>query len=494
MTRRALSHRCLASSLGALLLTLACPGLAMAQPLPSLEQAFRRERALLSAEKKTLAAQLGKERRAAAKTRRRLEGEVRALLARVAAARKRASDLDERAKGAARKQERVSEQGEVLEGTLAAAAAKLRRYGAKLPAAARDLSQPAAKRLPALIQGGAELAARFGRVHREQGWFYAADGKRVSGTIVRVGRVAALGVSGDGVAGGVLRKAPGGGLRVSDRGGLAAARGLLADKPPELLPVYLFDPEAKLREAPEHKTFWEVTRAGGTIAWIILAVGLLGVLLVLERIITLLRLSNWRSRFVPGIHERLAEGDEAGAREIASGMGAAREVLLPLIDNRLERRAALEERAAEAVLRLMPRIERSLTLLGVIVTVAPLLGLLGTVTGMISTFDVITQHGTGDPKLLSHGISEALITTEFGLAVAVPLLLLRSFVSRWADRLVEGLQTQALALVNGICGRREQRARERREARDECLAGGGASNELESRDGRSRQRRGKDAA
>ncbi len=448
------------------LATLGTTGLAGAQALPSLEQAYRRERALLSAEKKTLSAQLAKERRAAAKSRRRLEAEVRSLLARVAALRKRAADLEEQATRAERKQERVSEQGEVLAGTLAAAAGKLQRYGATLPKTATDRSQPTSTRLPALIRAGAALAERFGRVHREAGAFYAADGKRVSGTIVRIGRVAALGISKDGDAGGVLRKAPGGGLRVSDRGGRAAAKGVLAGSAPELLPVYLFDPEAKLRETPEHKTFWEVTEAGGTIAWIILALGLLGVLLVLERIVTLLRLSNWRSRFVPGIQDRLERGDEAGARQIVGGMGAAREALLPLIEHRQERRAALEERAAEAVLRLMPRVERSLTLLGVIVTVAPLLGLLGTVTGMIATFDVITQHGTGDPKLLSHGISEALITTEFGLAVAVPLLLLRSFVSRWADRLVEGLQTQALALINGICGRREEQVRAQREERE----------------------------
>lgn len=447
-----------------LLLGIAASSGVWAQPLPSLERAYQRERALLSQEKAALSKQLAKERRTATAARRHLEAELQTLLARVAALRRRASELEQQAQQGERKQERASEQGEVLAGTFAAAVGKLRRHGAVLPAATSDPSQSVAQRFPALIRAGARLAERFATVHREPGHFYASDGRRVSGTILRVGRVAALGLSADGAAGGVLRKAPGGGLRVSGRRGHAAARALLAHQAPDLLPVYLFDPEAKLREAPEHKTFWEVTQAGGTIAWIILAIGLLGVLLGLERIVTLLRLSNWRSRFVPGIHERLKQGDEAGARTIASGMGAARDVLLPLIDNRHERRAALEERASEAVLRLLPRIERSLTLLGVIVTVAPLLGLLGTVTGMISTFDVITQHGTGDPKLLSHGISEALITTEFGLAVAVPLLLLRSFVVRWADRLVEGLQTQALALINGICGRRERESRAARQA------------------------------
>jgi biopolymer transport protein ExbB len=69
---------------------------------------------------------------------------------------------------------------------------------------------------------------------------------------------------------------------------------------------------------------------------------------------------------------------------------------------------------------------------------------------MISTFDVITIHGTGDPKLLSGGISEALITTKLGLAVAVPLQLIRSFFSRWADSILEHLQTQIIAFLNVV--------------------------------------------
>ena len=76
--------------------------------------------------------------------------------------------------------------------------------------------------------------------------------------------------------------------------------------------------------------------------------------------------------------------------------------------------------------------------------VAPLLGLLGTVTGMISTFDVITVFGTGDPKLLSGGISEALITTQLGLSVAIPTLLAGNLVSGWAEQIRSGMERAAL--------------------------------------------------
>jgi biopolymer transport protein ExbB len=77
-----------------------------------------------------------------------------------------------------------------------------------------------------------------------------------------------------------------------------------------------------------------------------------------------------------------------------------------------------------------------------------LLGLLGTVTGMISTFDVITEFGTGDPKLLSGGISIALVTTQLGLAVAIPLLLVGNVLSGWAERIMDDMEKVALRVIN----------------------------------------------
>ena len=84
----------------------------------------------------------------------------------------------------------------------------------------------------------------------------------------------------------------------------------------------------------------------------------------------------------------------------------------------------------------------------VIAAVSPLLGLLGTVTGMISTFDIITEYGTGDPKLLSSGISEALITTKYGLVVAIPLLLAGNLLSSWGTRTKNDLERAALSIIN----------------------------------------------
>ena len=91
----------------------------------------------------------------------------------------------------------------------------------------------------------------------------------------------------------------------------------------------------------------------------------------------------------------------------------------------------------------------------VIAAVSPLLGLLGTVTGMIATFDVITEFGTGDPKLLSGGISIALVTTELGLIVAIPMLLFGNLLSGWAERIKDDMEQAALRVINQFSDSRQ---------------------------------------
>ena len=99
-----------------------------------------------------------------------------------------------------------------------------------------------------------------------------------------------------------------------------------------------------------------------------------------------------------------------------------------------------------------PSLEKGLSTISVMATTAPLLGLLGTVMGMIQLFEVITLHGTSDPKLLAGGISVALVTTEAGLMVAIPLQLLHTFLSNRADRLTAKLESAGLAVLNAFFG------------------------------------------
>jgi biopolymer transport protein ExbB len=107
----------------------------------------------------------------------------------------------------------------------------------------------------------------------------------------------------------------------------------------------------------------------------------------------------------------------------------------------------LELKMAEAVLRETPKLESGLTLLKIIAAVAPLMGLLGTVTGMIITFQAITIFGAGDPKAMAGGISSALITTVLGLLVAIPTVLLHTVVNGRAQKIMHILNEQATGIV-----------------------------------------------
>lgn len=120
------------------------------------------------------------------------------------------------------------------------------------------------------------------------------------------------------------------------------------------------------------------------------------------------------------------------------------------VDHIEEPRELVEEVMYEQVLSTRLKLQRFLPFIAISAASAPLLGLLGTVTGIINTFKLITVFGTGDVKTLSGGISEALITTEFGLIVAIPSLLIHAFLSRKAKGTVDNMEKAAVALVNQL--------------------------------------------
>jgi biopolymer transport protein ExbB len=107
----------------------------------------------------------------------------------------------------------------------------------------------------------------------------------------------------------------------------------------------------------------------------------------------------------------------------------------------------VEDAIQAQILEEHPRLDRFRSLITVFVGAAPMLGLLGTVSGMIRVFDILTIFGTSDPKLVSGGISEALVTTALGLSVAIPLLLVGSLLTTWSDRVTGELEVRALRLV-----------------------------------------------
>jgi len=117
-------------------------------------------------------------------------------------------------------------------------------------------------------------------------------------------------------------------------------------------------------------------------------------------------------------------------------------------DNKGKDLETLEMKLDETILKTAPILERGIPTIKILSAVAPLMGLLGTVTGMIATFQSITLFGTGDPKLMAGGISTALVTTVLGLVCAIPLLLLHNVVASKSKGLIQILEEQAAGLLS----------------------------------------------
>jgi biopolymer transport protein ExbB len=147
----------------------------------------------------------------------------------------------------------------------------------------------------------------------------------------------------------------------------------------------------------------------------------------------------------------LEKGDVETARvQSAKSHGKVGKVLRTVLGKDYPGRASAEKALEELFSAEVPKIESGLTWVSVFASTAPLLGLLGTVMGMIELFDVITMHGTSDPKLLAGGISIALVTTEAGLMVAIPLQLLHTFLVNRCDALRSRMEKAGLAVLNAL--------------------------------------------
>ncbi|MFH1885698.1 MAG: MotA/TolQ/ExbB proton channel family protein [Pseudomonadota bacterium] len=210
-----------------------------------------------------------------------------------------------------------------------------------------------------------------------------------------------------------------------------------------------------LRQMARRPGLVEEVQKGGPLVWPILAVGLLGLFIVVERIISLSRSRTNADALMDRLSGPCREGAWDQCRAILSPAGdrPVPRVLAVGLDFAGAGRQEMENALQEAILREIPRMERFLSTLGMLAAIAPLLGLLGTVTGMINTFQAITFFGTGDPRLMSGGISEALVTTMLGLSVAVPLLIFHTVLSRRAEAGIGQMEEKAVALVNAVSSR-----------------------------------------
>ncbi len=189
--------------------------------------------------------------------------------------------------------------------------------------------------------------------------------------------------------------------------------------------------------------------AGGVLMWPILIVACLAILIMIERFILLYTTKANTDAITERIN-KLAESGNWKQAKIAcdeqSSVPTCR-MLASAVGNVGATQEVLENTLQEAILRETPRLERFLTTLGVLGAIAPLLGLLGTVTGMINTFKVIQAQGAGDPSAMAGGISEALLTTQFGLTVAVPVILIHHLLSRRVDKILGDMEEKGTAFA-----------------------------------------------
>ena len=209
----------------------------------------------------------------------------------------------------------------------------------------------------------------------------------------------------------------------------------------ELLPMVV-DPTrgAMLALLVQKPNLMERIKQGGVIGYIIIALGIIALIIALERFIALLLTGR-------KIQNQIKDKNPDSNNPLGRIMQAYTNN--PNVDTE-----TLGLKLDEAILRELPKIKRGLRTLAILAAVAPLLGLLGTVTGIIETFQSITLYGTGDPRLMSGGISQALVTTVLGLVVAIPILLLHSMLAGRSNQLVQILDEKSMSIVAKIAEKR----------------------------------------
>ncbi len=290
-----------------------------------------------------------------------------------------------------------------------------------------------------------------GKIVRRTGEFVGPDGRATTGEIIRVGRFTSYFRLNDGTVGFLKPEADGRRLVAvtgEAPGSMLSAIKKYFDKETNILPVDLSD-GTYFVQMTKSTTFTEWIDQGGPIMYAIGAIGLLGMLFFLERIIVLGTKAKASDKVMAHIKDMVAKSNFSEAKSYCSSK--SRIPTCQMLDSALEHvgssQEVIENALQEAVLRQVPKLERFLPTLALFAVISPLLGLLGTVSGMIDTFKIITEVGTGDPGMLAGGISVALLTTQFGLMVAVPIMVVHHFLKSQVDKIVVDMQEKGTAFA-----------------------------------------------
>lgn len=198
------------------------------------------------------------------------------------------------------------------------------------------------------------------------------------------------------------------------------------------------------------ETLAETVQKGGIVGHAILALGLVAILLTLFKVYEITRFPVPSRRTINEILDDLVSDRHAEAKAKAAKLeGMAGDLVKTGVDRFYEKRRVLEESMFEKLVVVKPRLERFLPFLGLVAAAAPLMGLLGTVLGIIKTFKAMALYGSGNQKAFTEGISEALITTAEGLVVAIPVLVLHGLMKSLARGKFSEVEGIAISVMNG---------------------------------------------
>jgi biopolymer transport protein ExbB len=424
------------------------PAAAVAEPpRVSVADAYRREYAFLQAQQRELEASLERTRSGFERDRAALEGELSGLESRLLGARASAEQMAQQVVQAEEQTLANEENTGLLGATYEQAGSTLDGLGVDAQAAGFAEGQDDITRLDNLFAAAVAQLRELSGIRRGPGVFFLADGSEAQGEIIRYGNIAAFGISPQGS--GALAPAGAGRFKLWPQPAQDSAQALADGRQPPVLNAYLFESLNADATAPVEKGVVDTINDGGTIGWIIVALGLLALLFVVLRALFLRAAGANTDRVLaavtPMVQQRRFDDAIAAAKR---HKGSSARVVTAALRNIDRDPAHLEDIVSESILHESGRLNRFGAIILVIAAVAPLLGLLGTVTGMIETFDIITDFGTGDPKLLSGGIAVALVTTQLGLIVAIPALLLGNLLSGWAERIKDEMEQAALRVTN----------------------------------------------
>ncbi len=422
------------------------------QEMIDLETAYKREYAFLEAQKRELSERLRRYQSSTKAEQQTVSNKINALERGSVERSARIDQLTLLLAEAERSEAAVIESGDALGITYSQAEASLKNHDIEIPASITDSQGNDPAKVGYFFKQALSLIHGLGVVQARAGEFFLENGKQTQGEIVHVGNIAAYGVSQEGS--GSLVPAGGGNFKIWKEPTQDTALALSKNQQPDLLKLFLFESRTNAIDESPEKTIIGVINSGGVIGWIIVSLGAFAGLLILVRAYLLQSNSSNTKELSNQVIEQVANGDlDAARKNCEEGSSAIARVLSNTLRHLKDDRDHMDSVVHEAILQESGPLDRFGSAILVIASVSPLLGLLGTVTGMIATFDVITEFGTGDPKLLSGGISIALVTTKLGLIIAIPALLAGSLLSAWARNIKRDMEHAALRITNVFLGK-----------------------------------------